>query len=250
MNIHDHYVEFQIDNVSTSNILPTHVYVYLTSDQKFKNLQKTDVTLQMYNKSETKSVGTIRLSVQNPCSRKKYSLEFVLVSGKELHCNLGKRAIEGMELNTLHTDKFLTITQVQKDVISQTKKKLMRSMQMCSRSQVNWMASFIWMSKTACHLYIYRRGKYRQLRNQWRKKNIVDWESQVLSRSTHQPTGYLRSWWLLNALVTFACILTQNHSIMHLSGNITQHLLHCTEVIPPELHQARIFSIVDAKDGF
>lgn len=38
MNIHDHYVEFQIDNVSTSNILPTHVYVYLTSDQKFKNL--------------------------------------------------------------------------------------------------------------------------------------------------------------------------------------------------------------------
>lgn len=73
MNIHDHYVEFQIDNVSTANILPTHVYVYLTSDQKFKNLKKTDVTLQMYNKSETKSVGTIRLSVRNPCSRKKYS---------------------------------------------------------------------------------------------------------------------------------------------------------------------------------
>lgn len=74
MNIQDQYVEFQLDNGSTANILPTHVYVRLTGDKEFQDLKKTDVTLQMYNKSETKAVVTIRLSVRNPCNRKKYNL--------------------------------------------------------------------------------------------------------------------------------------------------------------------------------
>ncbi|XP_061196579.1 uncharacterized protein K02A2.6-like [Saccostrea echinata] len=119
MNIHDKYVEFQLDNGSTANILSAHVYVRLTGDKELQNLKKSDVTLQMYNKSETKALGTIRMSVRNPCNGKKYNLEFVIVPGKELHCILGKRAIEGIELITVHTDKFLTKTQVQNDVISQ-----------------------------------------------------------------------------------------------------------------------------------
>lgn len=44
---------------------------------------------------------------------------YVIVPGKELHCILGKRAIKGMELITVHSDMFLTKTQVQSDVISQ-----------------------------------------------------------------------------------------------------------------------------------
>lgn len=74
--------ESELDNGSIANILPTHVYVRLTGDKQFQNLKKTNVALQMYNKSETKAVGTIRLSVRNPCNRKKYNLEFVIVPGK------------------------------------------------------------------------------------------------------------------------------------------------------------------------
>lgn len=73
MIILDQYVEFQLNNGSTANIIPTHVYLCLTGDKEFQDLKKTDVTLQMYNKSETKAVSTIRLSVRNPCNRKKYN---------------------------------------------------------------------------------------------------------------------------------------------------------------------------------
>lgn len=59
LNIHDQYVEFQLDNGSTANILPTHVYVCLIGDKEFQDLKKNDVTLQMYKKFETKAVGTI-----------------------------------------------------------------------------------------------------------------------------------------------------------------------------------------------
>lgn len=40
LNIHDQYVEFQLDNGSTANILPTHVYVCLTGDKEFQDLKK------------------------------------------------------------------------------------------------------------------------------------------------------------------------------------------------------------------
>ena len=72
----------------------------------------------MYNKSETKAPGTIRMTVRNPRNRKKYNLEFVVVPGTQLHGILGKKAIEGMGLITVHTDKFLTRNQVQEMVIS------------------------------------------------------------------------------------------------------------------------------------
>ena len=118
MNINDKYLEFQLDNGSTTNILPVHVYVGLTNDKDFRNLKCIVVTLQMYNKSEPKALGTIGMSVRNPCNWKKYNLEFVIVPGTELHCIKGKRAIEGMELITVHPDKFLTKTQVHDDVMS------------------------------------------------------------------------------------------------------------------------------------
>lgn len=95
------------------------MYVRLTGDKEVQALKKIDVTLQMYNKSETKAMGTLRLSVRNPCNRKKYNFELFIVPDKELHCILGKRAIEGMKLITAHTEMFLTNTQVQSDVISQ-----------------------------------------------------------------------------------------------------------------------------------
>ena len=118
MSINDKLVEFQLDNGSTANILPDHVYVKLTNDTQFENVNKPDVTLLMYNKSETKAPGTIRMTLRNPRNRKKYYLEFVVVPGTQLHGILGKKAIEGMGLITVHTDTFLTRNQVQEEVIS------------------------------------------------------------------------------------------------------------------------------------
>lgn len=83
-------------------------------------------------------------------------------SGNVLHCILGKRDIEGMEFITVHTDIFLTKTQVQSDVISQIdiKEEVNEKYANVFKDQ-GTLASFTWKSRTVCDLYSYRQGKYR-----------------------------------------------------------------------------------------
>lgn len=251
MNIQDQYVEFHLDNGSTASILPTLVYVHLTGNKEFQNLKKTNVTLQMYNKSETKAVGTIRLSVRNPCNRKKYNLEFVIVPGKELHFILGKRAIEGKELITVHTDMFLTKTQVQSDIISQIDIK----------EEVNEKYSNVFkdLGKLDGKLHLEVKDSVRPVQLPPRKiplalKPMVKEElCRLETLGFIKPVNTSTDW--VSALVVAPkrngdirlCIdpkplneaLMQNH-----------YPTPTIEDILPELHQARIFSIVDPKDGF
>ena len=60
-------------------------------------IEETNATLVMYNGSEIKSIGKIRLQVINPKNLKKYSVELMIV--KE-NCNsvLGARANQQMKL--------------------------------------------------------------------------------------------------------------------------------------------------------
>lgn len=57
MNINKTLVEFQLDNGSTVNILLKHILVYtkLCDDPTGTNLRKSNVTLVMFNRSETKT---------------------------------------------------------------------------------------------------------------------------------------------------------------------------------------------------
>lgn len=70
MNINKTLVEFQLDNGSTVNILPKHIYTNLCDDPTRTNLRKSNVTLVMFNRSETKTLGKVHLSVRNPKIRK------------------------------------------------------------------------------------------------------------------------------------------------------------------------------------
>lgn len=66
MNINKTLLEFQLDNGSTVNILPKYIYTKLCDDPTGTNLRKSNVTLVMFNRSETKTLGNVRLSVRNP----------------------------------------------------------------------------------------------------------------------------------------------------------------------------------------
>lgn len=66
MNINKTLLEFQLDNGSTVNILPKYIYTKLCDDPTGTNLRKSNVTLVMFNRSETKNLGNVRLSVRNP----------------------------------------------------------------------------------------------------------------------------------------------------------------------------------------
>jgi hypothetical protein len=119
MKINKQLVEFQLDNGSTVNILPNHIYRKLCDDHDGRNLRKSNVTLVMFNKSETKTLGKTRLSVRNPRNKKKYNLEFEVVEGKQLHAILGIKAIQAMDLITVNHDEFLSRREVQEEVVAE-----------------------------------------------------------------------------------------------------------------------------------
>ena len=57
-------VQFQVDCGSSVNILPETLYKKLCSDPE--NLIEANMTLVMFNKSETKPLGKKRLTLRNP----------------------------------------------------------------------------------------------------------------------------------------------------------------------------------------
>lgn len=119
MNINKTLVELQLDNGSTVNILPKHIYTKHCDDPTGTNLRKSNMTLVMFNKSETKTLGKVRLSVRNPRNQKKHNLEFEIVEGKQLHAILEKKGIQVMDLFTVNHKEFLSKYEVQEGVVAE-----------------------------------------------------------------------------------------------------------------------------------
>ncbi|KAK3731146.1 hypothetical protein QZH41_000004 [Actinostola sp. cb2023] len=74
MLIRDKSVKFQVDCGASINILPKE----FIGDHA---VSPTTKTLIMWNKTEVKPLGTARITVKNPKTGKKFSIEFVVVSG-------------------------------------------------------------------------------------------------------------------------------------------------------------------------
>ena len=72
MEIGANPVRFQVDYGATVNILPKK---YVGSNK----IEKTSKVLQMWNRNKLKPEGTCRLIVKNRKTKKKYSVEFIVV---------------------------------------------------------------------------------------------------------------------------------------------------------------------------
>ena len=72
------------------------------------DMEKTSVTLVMYNKSEVKPVGKKRFKVVNPKNKKKYNIDFLIVTGacKSL---LSLRVSEHLQLLTINKQNILAM---------------------------------------------------------------------------------------------------------------------------------------------
>ena len=113
MLIDDKPVEFQVDCGASINILPDE---FVGKEE----ISPTAKTLIMWNKTEVKPKGTVRLVIKNPKTRKRFSLEFVFV--KEcLTPLIGARAAQQMKLITIHKDNFVsrTVTKRKNPSVSQ-----------------------------------------------------------------------------------------------------------------------------------
>ena len=101
MLIDDKPIKFQVDCGSSINILPKEVIGNCS-------LAPTSKTLIMWNKTEVMPLGTTRIIVRNPQNRKKYSVEFVVVTEK-LTPLIGARAAQHMKLLTVHWNNFKSV---------------------------------------------------------------------------------------------------------------------------------------------
>ena len=114
MLLNDHKVQFQLDSGATVNILPEETYKHIYGEDSLALLDKAEVTLLMYNKTEVKPLGKKRVRIVNPKNSKKYSVEFVVIKGSSKPL-LGLRASEQMKLISVIKQNILAV-QVQEPV--------------------------------------------------------------------------------------------------------------------------------------
>ena len=100
-------VKFQVDCGASVNILPQHLI-------GGRGLNKCSKSLRMWNNSEVKPLGQCRVTIRNLKTRKKYSVEFVVVKEQFVPL-LGAQAIQEMGLITVNTDKFKVASVVETD---------------------------------------------------------------------------------------------------------------------------------------
>ena len=92
--------KFQLDSGSTVNIMADKTVKALYGENGLDDLEKTSVTLVMYNQLEIKPLGKKRFKVMNPKNKKNYSIEFLSVSPFKSILDL--RASEHLQLLTIN----------------------------------------------------------------------------------------------------------------------------------------------------
>ena len=102
MLIGDKKVNFQIDCGASINIIPA-------KHASGHEIAATNKTLWMWNGSEVKPIGTTRIVLRNPKTRKKYSVEFAVVDSDLTPLN-GARVTQQMALIYVHDDNFITVS--------------------------------------------------------------------------------------------------------------------------------------------
>lgn len=104
MHVEGHTVKFQLDSGATCNIIPSK-YVNNSEHSVVDKGQK----LCMYNKTTVKPLGSTVLKMINPCNGAKYKVEFVVLDEPDVTPILGSRAVQQMGLMEVKYENICAI---------------------------------------------------------------------------------------------------------------------------------------------
>lgn len=248
MIVNGQTVQFQLDCGSSVIILPETLYMQLCKDHE--DLTETNMTLVMYNKSETKPLGKRRLTLRNPWNKKKYLKEFVIVGGTELNPILGISAIQAMKLITVNEENFVAQIAGQCDITEPITKDFL---------QQQYPSLFEGLGKLEGELHLRSDSTLQPTRISTRKvpislktdlKNELD-RLQKLKVITpvSTPTDWISSM-VVARKSSGAIRLCIDPKPLNVALKRSQYPTPTFEDILTDLSNARIFSVVDAKDGF
>ena len=94
-------VKFQLDSGATVNVPPLQMYRDIFNDPKLLNLERTQTTLVMFNKSKMKVFGKFSTMTMNPNNKMKHVVEFLVVN-EDYKPLLGFETIQKFQLMTVN----------------------------------------------------------------------------------------------------------------------------------------------------
>ena len=108
MQLRDEQIQFQLDCGATVNIVPLDNYQQVLHDPSLSRLQPTNKTLRMFNQTELKPLGTVKIETLNPKTEEVRFLEYVVVN--EGHTAiLGAQAIQHFQLMSVNSDNIMSV---------------------------------------------------------------------------------------------------------------------------------------------
>ena len=96
-------LKFQLDSGASANLIPRK-YV------RDELIEANEKMLKMYNKSEMKTTGTCNLTLKNPKTSERYSVQFVVVDG-DFTPLLGAEAVQTMKLIKIQYENICSLEQ-------------------------------------------------------------------------------------------------------------------------------------------
>ena len=107
-HLRDQRLKFQLDCGATENILPVHIYQKVFNDPQLARLKKTTTKLQMFNKTELTTLGSVKVETLNPKNEEILMMEYLKVSKGHMPL-LGAQAIQEFKLITINSDNIMSV---------------------------------------------------------------------------------------------------------------------------------------------
>lgn len=246
-------VQFQLDCGATVNVLPATTYKQIFSDWDLKNVETYKATLIMFNQTEMSPLGKRRVSMQNPANLCKYNIEFVIVNG---NCKplLGARAIQQMHLISVNQENFAVVDTPDPKSTSEAQDRSPHTQNILTQYQ----DVFVGEGKLEGKLHLVVDKSVTPVQIPTRKVPVAlrDKLKAELERlielgitKVAEPTD-----WVSSLVVTMKsngkvrlCI---NPKPLNKALKRNHYPLPTLEDILPDLSRAKVFSVVDAKNGF
>ncbi|XP_032241511.2 uncharacterized protein K02A2.6-like [Nematostella vectensis] len=109
MRLRDELIKFQLDCGATVNILPEDLYKKVFNDPKLKRLQKSSATLVMFNKSELKPLGVVNIETLNPRNNDLLLTKFAIVP-RGYTPLLGAQSVQNFKLMTVNSENIMSLS--------------------------------------------------------------------------------------------------------------------------------------------
>ena len=109
MHLRDETVKFQLDCGATVNILPLDIYQQIYRDPQMTRLQPSHTNIVVFNKSELKPVGRVKVETLNPKNEQCLLTEYTVVPSGHTAL-LGAETVQQFNLITVNAEKIMSLS--------------------------------------------------------------------------------------------------------------------------------------------